>query len=57
MFESLDQQPQAKAEDLYDYETADHQPRCYLRLAQDPAQNCPVSRLLWAEFTLDARLI
>jgi short-subunit dehydrogenase len=29
----------------------------YLRLAQDPAQNFPVSRLLWAEITLDARLI
>jgi len=29
----------------------------YLRSAQDAEQNCPVSRLLWAEFTLDARLV
>jgi NADP-dependent 3-hydroxy acid dehydrogenase YdfG len=29
----------------------------YLRLAQDAEQNCPVSKLLWAEFTLDARLV
>ena len=29
----------------------------YLRLVQDAEQNCPVSRLLWAEFTLGARLV
>jgi hypothetical protein len=67
MFESLDQQPQAKAEDSYDYETADHDcerasqgigaPAAYLRFAQNPEQNCRISRLLWAEFTLDAGLI
>jgi PAS domain S-box-containing protein len=38
MFESLDQQPQAKAEDSYDYETADHQ--CHGGLSGNWCRRC-----------------
>jgi len=41
MFESLDQQPQAKAQDLYDYETADHQPRCPPPFGAGPCAELP----------------